>query len=107
MDNTRQRRFIVDIDGTICTKVTDFPSNYSFSKPLYHRIAKINKLHDEGNYIIYWTSRGQTSGVDWAKFTKEQLESWGCKYDELWMNKPMYDHWIDDKARNADVLGDW
>lgn len=107
METTKRDRFIIDIDGTICTKVTDFPSNYHKSQPLHHRIEKINKLHADGHYIIYWTSRGQTSGIDWRELTMKQLNEWGCKYDELWMNKPMYDHWIDDKARNADVLGDW
>jgi histidinol phosphatase-like enzyme len=105
--DTRQKRYIIDIDGTICTKVTDFPSNYNKTKPLYDRIEKINKLREEGIYIIYWTARGQTTGTDWRELTMKQLNEWGCKYDELWMNKPMYDRWIDDKAENADDLDNW
>lgn len=102
----RPRRYIIDIDGTICTKVTDFPSNYMKTSPYLDRIAHINRLYDEGYEIIYWTSRGMSSGIDWEDFTKKQLYAWGCKYHELWMNKPMYDFWIDDKAEFADDFGD-
>ena len=101
------KTYIIDIDGTICTKVKDFPSNYQFIQPLPERIAKINKLYDEGHKIIYWTSRGMFSGQDWEGFTIAQLNEWGCKYDEINMKKPMYDVWIDDKAENASVLDNW
>jgi histidinol phosphatase-like enzyme len=102
----RQKRYVIDIDGTICTKVDDFPSNYSKTEPIKGRIAWINQLYKDGYYIIYWTSRGMSSGMDWEEFTRDQLASWGCMYHELWMDKPMYDFWIDDKAENANDFGD-
>ena len=89
-------RYIVDIDNTICFQ--DFPSNYTNSTPIKKRIEKINDLFDKGNEIIYWTARGAVSGKDWSDLTQKQLEEWNCKYHELWMNKPHYDVWIDDKA---------
>lgn len=89
-------RYIVDIDNTICYQ--DFPSNYPNSIPYLDRIAKVNKLFDEGHEIIYWTARGMVSGKDWRDLTLKQLSEWGCKYHELWMKKPAYDVWIDDKA---------
>jgi hypothetical protein len=37
--------YIVDIDGTICTSVTN--GDYSSASPLYDRIDIINKFYDE------------------------------------------------------------
>lgn len=88
-------RYIVDIDKTICQTSN---SDYRNSKALRNRIAKINKLFDEGHEIIYWTARGGNSGIDWTELTKDQLATWGCLYHDLWMNKPSYDVWVDDKA---------
>lgn len=91
--------YIVDIDNTICKTVN---SDYANSVPYTDRIEKINKLYDEGHVIIYWTARGQTSGIDWTDLTYEQLNVWKCQYDELRMKKPSYDIWIDDKAFNSE-----
>lgn len=88
-------RFIVDIDKTIC--LTN-DSRYQHSIPIRKHVEKINALFDEGHEIIYWTARGGNSGKDWSELTKQQLDFWGCKYTELWMNKPSYDVWVDDKA---------
>ena len=88
-------RYIVDIDQTICyTENSDYPN----SRPITKNIARVNSLYDEGHVIIYWTARGGNSGKDWGEFTKRQLTLWGCRYTELWMNKPSYDVWVDDKA---------
>lgn len=93
------KTYIVDIDNTICISQN---SDYTNSQPLYDRIKKINKLYEEGHKIIYWTARGGNSGIDWTATTHGQLAAWGCKYDEIRMNKPSYDLWIDDKAINSD-----
>jgi hypothetical protein len=94
-------RYIVDIDGTICNSPS---SDYTKSTPYMDRIETINELYDAGHEIIYWTSRGMSSGIDWTDFTKEQLESWGCKATMLLMKKPMYDFWIDDKCISSHVF---
>lgn len=93
--------YIVDIDGTICKSTKP---DYNTAVPLVDRIAKINKLFDEGHQVYYWTARGGTTGIDWSELTKKQLDSWGCKYTGLNMNKPVYDMWIDDKAINSEVF---
>lgn len=88
-------KYIVDIDGTICqTENSDYPN----SIPMIERIAVINRLYDEGHTIVYWTARGGTTGIDHTEITARQLAEWGCKFHELWMRKPSYDVWIDDKA---------
>lgn len=87
--------YMIDIDGTICTNTY---GGYRYAIPYPIRIEHINKLHDEGHTIIYWTARGATTGFDWSELTKQQLDSWGCKYTEIRMGKPNYDIWVDDKA---------
>lgn len=93
-------RYIVDIDNTICATPAD--NNYPTCIPYLDRIAKVNKLYDDGHTIIYWTARGSSSGIDWTDLTKQQLDTWGCKYHEVQLKKPSYDIWIDDKAVNSE-----
>ena len=103
-----QRVALVDIDETICF----FPGKrrYDLADPSQENIAKINKLYDEGWYIIYWTARGSISKKDYFDFTLKQLKSWGCKFQELATGtggkhqKPAYDLIVDDKAKRIEEL---
>ena len=96
-------KIYVDIDETIC--FYDGDRNYPEAVPHYENIAKINNLYDEGHEIIYWTARGGTTGLDWTEITTEQLETWGCKYNELKMNdKPSYDLLICDKTKRIEEI---
>lgn len=89
--------YYVDIDNTICrTNGND----YYNSIPINEAIDKINLLFECGHTIIYWTSRGQTTGKDWYFFTMKQLRSWDCKFHDLRTDKPSYDFIIDDKCKN-------
>lgn len=91
-------RIFCDIDGTIC--VTE-GSDYQNAKPILKAIKKMNNHFCQGDTVIYWTSRGNRSGIDWSEFTKIQLKVWGCLYHDLLMNKPSFDVFYDDKAFNA------
>ena len=106
-------RYCVDIDGTICTPTVG--RDYHKAEPWKDRIKVLNKLYDEGNYIIYFTARamGRFSGYSHSiaarkaeevlfDLTKQQLEEWGVKYHELIMGKPHADIFIDDKAMNSE-----
>lgn len=86
----------VDIDETIC--VTPASRKYTDAQPITKHIEKINRLYDEGNTIIYWTSRGSRKQIDWREVTEHQLKAWGAKYHELRLDKPYYDILFDDKA---------
>ena len=107
------KRYCVDIDGTICTPGTCKSCQYEGATPNKDRIEKINKLYDEGHYIIYMTARAMGRNKDLPNaeatikaeevlkpLTKLQLDIWGCKYHELIMGKPHADYFIDDKAVN-------
>ena len=90
-------KYMVDIDNTICYNAN---SNYEQSQPDMERIAKLNKLFDEGHEIHYWTARGGNSGIDWTELTNKQLNDWGVKHTSINMKKPVYDVWVDDRAVN-------
>ena len=106
-------RYCFDIDGTICTPGTCKSCQYEGATPKKDRIEKINKLYDEGHYIMYMTARAMGRNKDLPNaeatikaeevlkpLTKLQLDIWGCKYHELIMGKPHADHFIDDKGVN-------
>ena len=95
------KTYIVDIDGTICK--TD-GNNYKNSVPIQENIDKINKLYDEGEFIIYWTSRGNSTNMNLLILTENQLYQWGCKHNSLRMGKPSYDVWVDDKSLQIEEL---
>ena len=105
------KRYCIDIDGTICTPTVG--RDYHKAQPWKDRIKVINKLYDEGNYVIYFTARamGRFAGDPDAAskatalmkdITKDQLDIWGCKYHELILGKPHADYFIDDKGVNSD-----
>ena len=92
----------VDIDGTICETNG---ANYKDSKPRYDQIEKINKLHNEGHEIVYWTARGGTTGIDWSRHTKKQIDNWGCQYTRIeTQKKPSYDLFIDDLSKRIEEI---
>lgn len=101
-------RYCFDIDGTLC----DTPNNekgkpdYENAQPIPFMVEQVNKLYDEGNYIILQTARGKGSGIDHTDLTKKQLDDWGYKYHELFpmFCKPTADIFIDDKGINVE---DW
>ena len=102
-------RYCFDIDGTICTPTKG--RDYESAQPFKSRIDTINKLYDEGNYIIFLTARAmgrfsdERHKIAQAKaeevlfdLTQSQLKEWGVRYHELIMGKPHADMFIDDKA---------
>jgi mannose-6-phosphate isomerase-like protein (cupin superfamily) len=95
----------VDIDNTIChTDETLCCDKYAKAVPNTAKIAHVNTLYDRGNTIVYWTARGNSTGIDQTEFTRSQLASWGCKYHELRMGKPSFDILIDDKTQHPSTI---
>lgn len=93
----------IDIDNTICTTPNML---YEKATPIPERIEKINRLWEDGDTIVYWTARGTLTGDNHYQLTRDQLDSWGCKYDELRMGKPPFDLFIDDKNINSEDFFD-
>ena len=93
--------YCFDIDGTITVETKGFGyTQYLNRTPKTEMIKIINKLMDEGNTIILYTSRFEED----EKVTKEWLKKHGVKYHMLKFNKIHYDYWIDDKAINELVF---
>jgi hypothetical protein len=96
------KKFCFDIDGVICRTIK---SNYKSSKPNYKVIKVINKLYDQGHYIIIFTARYMGRNNEnillakkqGYKFTHIQLKKWGLRFHKLIFGKPSYDFFIDDK----------
>ena len=66
----------VDIDETIYDYDINLPREYHRARPIDFNIAKINKLYDEGNEIIYYTARSSVSTHrrnEYTELTKQQL----------------------------------
>ena len=100
-------KYCFDLDGTICDtplRQEDLKPGYLESTPFPFMVDQVNRLYDEGNYIIIMTARGRESGIDWTELTIEQLDRWGVKYHELepMFHKPTADVFIDDKGINVE-----
>jgi len=98
-------RYCFDIDGTLChtPNNTKGKPDYENAQPFPFMVEQVNRLYDEGNYIIMQTARGKSSGIDHTDLTKKQLGDWGYKYHELFpmFSKPTADIFIDDRGVNA------
>ncbi len=93
-------KYVIDIDGTICKEVGEVIGR----EPYMDRIAKINKLYDEGHTIVFFTARGLASGrgeQHYRPITEQQLKEWGVKYHELCFKGHNGDYFIDDRGINA------
>tara|TARA_Y100000592_G_scaffold85389_1_gene137331 strand:- start:1644 stop:1970 length:327 start_codon:yes stop_codon:yes gene_type:complete len=96
-------RYVVDIDGTICTS-TD--GDYTEALPITERINMVNDLYDQGHTIFYQTARGMgrhnndfpKAYEEFYEFTVKQLSSWGVKCHGIFLGKAAGDYYIDDKS---------
>ena len=100
-------RYCFDLDGTICNtplRPSDLKPGYLEATPFPFMVEQVNRLYDEGNYIIIMTARGRGSGIDWTSLTIKQLDMWGVKYNEIepMFHKPHADIFIDDKGINVE-----
>ena len=98
-------KIFVDIDETICFYDGVDRLGYKNAIPNEKNIAKINKLYDEGHTITYYTARGAVSKIDYFNLTKNQLDSWNCKYHNLSVGEqPDYDLLICDKTKRIEEI---
>ena len=106
----KKKTLCFDLDNTICTTNG---RNYFKSKPKKKVINLINKLYDEGYFIKILTARymGRTDDNFTKakkmgyKMTNKQLKKWGLKFHKLFLSKPSFDVYVDDK--NFSFKKDW
>ncbi len=114
-DITERRKdiYCIDIDGTLTEPHEGTPWE---AVPIPSRIAKVNKLYDEGAVIYLMTARGFIRSTDMhpdnivfaqqeadsycRPRTEAQLEKWGVKYHSLFFGKPRAAIYVDDRGVN-------
>lgn len=89
-----------DLDGTLCEKGAW--QNYAEAKPIQNNIDALNKLFDEGYYIVIYTGRLQ---LDYY-VTESWLEKYRVKYHILKMGRVASDIIIDADAVANPMLVD-
>ena len=97
------KEIVFDMDGVICTQTE---GDYDNAIPNKEAIEVINKLYDEGNKIVIYTSRFMgrcNNDIDKVykegyEFTINQLKSWDVKFHELVMGKPRCNILVDDRS---------
>lgn len=107
LENGMSLVYFVDVDETICEHDAgkNTKRDYSLVRPIFENIEKINKLHEQGHIIVYYTARGSGSKTaNWFQLTLQQLHSWGARFHELRMGKPLYDYIIDDRALRIEEI---
>lgn len=97
-------KYCFDLDGTLCSNTN---GEYKAAIPFYDRIAIVNHLYEDGNFIYIDSARGSTTGINWYDFTISQLNSWGLKYHNLRTGvKIDADLFVDDKAIKDNLFFD-
>lgn len=111
LNKKKLNKIAFDLDETLCIRSSNTPGidQYKSCKPIKKNIEILNKLYDEGHYILIYTARGM--GIykgDLNKIEKNlraltvnHLNQWGVKYHKLFFGKIEYDLLIDDKAINT------
>jgi uncharacterized HAD superfamily protein len=94
------KNYLIDIDGTITDDVpNEEPEKMETCLPIEGSVDQINKWHDEGHTITFFTSRTD----EHKEVTENWLEKHGYKYHHLLLNKPRGGnyHWIDNHTVRA------
>ena len=94
------KNFLVDIDGTICDDIpNEEPDRMASCLPFPEALKLLNKWHEEGHVITFFTSRTE----DHRELTEHWLAKHSIKYSKLIMGKPRGGnyHWIDNHIVKA------
>lgn len=97
-------RICFDLDGTICENRTG-TMTYADVKPLPDAVETLQRLKNNGHYIIIHTARHmRTHAGNPGKilanleYLYKWLREWNIPYDELLIGKPDVDVFVDDKG---------
>lgn len=102
------KRFCFDLDQTLVT-LPRRKDDYTTVEPIMNNIKIIQRLAEQGHYIIIHTARRMVTHsanvgkiiADVGQITLETLRQFNIPYDELHFGKPYADFYIDDKAIDA------
>lgn len=94
------KNYLIDIDGTITDDIpNEEPERMVTCEPYLDALETLNKWHDEGHIITFFTSRT----LEHKKVTEEWLDKHGFKYSGVLYEKPRGGnyHWIDNHLVKA------
>lgn len=98
---------LIDIDGTICTDISNENSHlFPYAEALEGAATRIKQWYDDGDFIVFFTSREEKD----RQTTSYWLEANGFKFHGLVMNKPRGGNyfWLDNlKGEYQQFTGDW
>lgn len=93
------KTYAVDIDGTLCVEQKEY-WKYAEAIPIKPYIKRINKLYDEGNTVVLYTSRYPED----EEVTKTWLKENGVKYHRIIFGKFRADIYVDSNAKIPEAL---
>lgn len=94
------KNYLIDIDGTITDDVpNEEPERMATCLPYPDALETLNKWHDEGHIITFFTSRTE----EHRPVTEKWLNTHGFKYHGILFGKPRGGnyHWIDNHIVKA------
>ncbi|MDC0314005.1 phosphoheptose isomerase [Flavobacteriales bacterium] len=94
------KNYMIDIDGTITDDIpNEEPERMSTCKPFPDALETLNKWHEEGHIITFFTSRVE----EHRTVTEAWLSKHGFKYHGILFGKPRGGnyHWIDNHLVKA------
>ena len=92
--------YLIDIDGTICDDIpNEEPERMITAKVYPDALATLNRWHEEGHVICFFTSRTE----DHREVTEQWLNKHGFKFHSMVMGKPRGGnyHWVDNHLVKA------
>lgn len=101
------KNYLIDIDGTICDDIpNEEPERMSTATVFPDALEILNKWHDEGHIITFFTSRTESHRI----VTKKWLADNGFKYHGIIFGKPRFGNyiWVDNhKVKGVTFKGIW
>ncbi|MGV9003916.1 LNS2 domain-containing protein [Flavobacterium sp.] len=94
------KNYLIDIDGTVCDDIPNEEPERMLTAEVYpDALSTLNKWHDEGHIIFFFTSRTEAL----REYTERWLKQHGFKYHGMLMGKPRGGnyHWIDNHLVKA------
>lgn len=94
------KNYLIDIDGTVCDDIpNEEPERMGTAALFPDALDTINKWHDEGHVITFFTSRVE----EHREVTEKWLNENGFRFHGLLMGKPRGGnyHWIDNHIVRA------
>lgn len=94
------KNYLIDIDGTITDDVpNEQPERMATCEPYLDALETLNKWHNEGHIITFFTSRTE----EHRDITEKWLNKHGFKYHGCLFGKPRGGnyHWIDNHMVKA------